>query len=81
MAVKQDSLFLRELARRLKATREERQLTLQEVYNATGVHVGRVESGKRNVALLTVATLCRHYQVDLGIIVTDLEQLVEDSKP
>ena len=81
MAVQQDSLFLRELARRLKAIREARRLTLQEVYDATGVHVGRVESGKRNVALLTVAILCRHYQIDLGAVVTDLEQLVEDNKP
>jgi transcriptional regulator with XRE-family HTH domain len=81
MAVKQDSLFLRELARRLKAVREARHFTLQEVYDATGVHVGRVESGKRNVALLTVATLCRFYQVGLGVVVTDLEQLVQDSKP
>ncbi|WP_071837824.1 helix-turn-helix domain-containing protein [Hymenobacter norwichensis] len=78
MPVQQQSLFLRELARRLKAVREERRLTLQEVYDATGVHVSRLESGRRNVALLTVAVLCRYYQVNLGVVVTDLERLLEE---
>jgi transcriptional regulator with XRE-family HTH domain len=79
MAVKQHPLFLGELARRLKALREERHLTQQEVYDATGVHVGRLESGKRNVALLTVAVLCRYYRIELGLVVANLEQLVTDT--
>jgi len=78
MPVQQQSPFLHELARRLKAVREERHLTLQEVYDATGVHVSRLESGRRNVALRTVAMLCRYYKVSLGVIVTDLEHLLED---
>jgi len=79
MPVQQQTSFLREIARRLKAVREERHLTLQEVYDATGVHVSRLESGRRNVALLTVAVLCRYYQVSLGAVVTDLERLIEES--
>jgi transcriptional regulator with XRE-family HTH domain len=79
MPVHQQSPFLRELARRLKAVREERHLTLQEVYDATGVHVSRLESGRRNAALITVAKLCHYYQVGLGVIVTDLEHLLEEN--
>jgi transcriptional regulator with XRE-family HTH domain len=78
MPAPQQSAFLRELARRLKAVREERRLTLQEVYDATGVHVSRLESGRRNVALLTVAMLCRYYQIGLEVIVTDLELLLPE---
>lgn len=82
MPVQQQSAFLRELARRLKAVREERHLTLQEVYDATGVHVSRLESGRRNVALLTVAMLCRYYRVSLEVVVTGLEHLlVEEATP
>jgi transcriptional regulator with XRE-family HTH domain len=78
MPVQQQSLFLREIARRLKVAREERHLTMQEVYDATGVHVSRIESGRRNVALLSVAMLCRHYRMELGSIVANMEQLVEE---
>ena len=82
MPVQQQSSFLREIARRLKAVREERNLTMQEVYDLTGVHVSRIESGRRNVALLTVAILCRYYHVELGSIVSNMEQLVEEkTKP
>lgn len=77
MAANQESPFLRELARRLKAVREERHLTLQEVYDATGVHVARIESGRRNAALFTIAKLCNYYNVELRVVVADLEKLTE----
>lgn len=79
MAAKYSSPFLRELARRLKAIRQERHLTLQEVYNATGIHVSRIESSGLNVTLLTLAKLCQYYQVQLTSIVEGLESLLEES--
>jgi len=78
MADKHSSPFLRELAGRLKAVREERRLTLQEVYNATGIHVSRIESKGLNVTLLTLAILCRYYRVQLAQVVDGIEQLVEE---
>jgi transcriptional regulator with XRE-family HTH domain len=74
------SAFLLELARRLKAVRETRRQTLQEVYDATGIHVARLETGRRSVALRTVALLCRYYQVELGQMVEGLEQLLAETE-
>ncbi|GAB3639169.1 hypothetical protein GCM10027422_47600 [Hymenobacter arcticus] len=79
MAVPSSS-FLLELARRLKAVREARRQTLQEVYDETGIHVARLETGRRSVALLTVALLCRYYQVELGQVVAGLEQLLSEEQ-
>ena len=70
-------LLLNELARRLKSVREERHLTQQEVYDATGVHVGRLEVGRRDVALTTVALLCQYYGVNMAVIVAELEHRIE----
>ncbi|WP_369811236.1 helix-turn-helix domain-containing protein [Hymenobacter convexus] len=70
-------LFLNELARRLKTAREERHLTQQEVYDATGVHVGRLEVGHRDPALSTIAVLCQHYGVSLAAMVADLDQHIK----
>lgn len=76
------SSFLLELARRLKAVREARRQTLQEVYDETGIHVARLETGRRSVALRTVAVLCRYYQVELSQVVAGLEQwLGEEPSP
>ncbi|GAA4358799.1 hypothetical protein GCM10023185_24780 [Hymenobacter saemangeumensis] len=77
MAAKHTSPLLHELARRLKAARETRKLTLQEVYDATGIHVGRIESSRVNITVLTLATLCQHYQIRLAAVVEELEALVE----
>lgn len=74
------SSFLLELARRLKAVREARRQTLQQVYDETGIHVARLETGRRSVALLTVALLCRYYQVELGQVVGGLEQWLGEEK-
>ena len=81
MAAKHSSPFLRELARRLKSVRQERQLTLQEVYDATGIHISRIESSGLNVTLLTLAKLCQYYQVQLTTIVEGLEALLEEANP
>lgn len=54
-----------EVVSRLIRLRRERGLTLQEVYDATGIHVARLEASKANLTVLTLATLCRHYEVAL----------------
>lgn len=74
------SAFLRELARRLTAVREARRQTQQEVYDATGIHVARLETGRRSVALRTVALLCRYYQVELSQVVAGLEQWLAETE-
>lgn len=54
-----------EVVLRLQRLRRERGYTLQEVYDATGVHIARLESSKANMTVATLATLCRHYEVSL----------------
>jgi transcriptional regulator with XRE-family HTH domain len=72
------SAFLLELARRLKAVRVARGQTLQEVYDETGIHVARLETGRRSAAFVTVALLCRYYHVELAKVVEGLEQLLAE---
>ena len=63
------------LATRLKATRERRQFTLQEVYDLTGIHVGRLEANRANMTVLTLLALCRFYEVQPADMVTGLDAL------
>jgi transcriptional regulator with XRE-family HTH domain len=65
--------LLLELAQRLKTLREQNQLTLQEVYDATGIHIGRIESNRLNVTITTLAVLCKHYQITLSELLKDID--------
>jgi transcriptional regulator with XRE-family HTH domain len=41
------------LTTRLKAARMQKKLSLQEVFDLTGIHVGRLESNRANMTVLT----------------------------
>lgn len=55
-----------EVIYRLQQLRRERGYTLQEVYDATGIHIARLEANKANMTVLTLSVLCRHYGVSLA---------------
>jgi transcriptional regulator with XRE-family HTH domain len=69
---------LANLAARLKAARERKQLTLQEVYDLTGIHVGRLEANRANMTILTLLTLCQTYEVQPAEIIADLGELLQE---
>jgi transcriptional regulator with XRE-family HTH domain len=54
------------LIQRLQQLRQARELTQQEVYNDTGVHIGRLEAQRANMTLRTLVVLCRYYHVSLA---------------
>ena len=55
-----------EIVHRLHQARRAQQRTQQEVYDATGVHVGRLESQQANLTLRTLITLARYYGISLA---------------
>jgi transcriptional regulator with XRE-family HTH domain len=65
--------LLAELARRLKALREEKNVPLQEVYDVTGIHVARIEANRLNVTVTTLDTLCRYYNTTMADLLQGIE--------
>jgi transcriptional regulator with XRE-family HTH domain len=61
-----------QLVQRLQHLRQTRNLTLQEVYDATGVHIARLESQRANMTVRTLVILCRYYQVTLADLFQEL---------
>ena len=55
-----------EIVHRLQRLRRARGLTLQEVYDATGIHVARLEASKANMRVATLAVLCQYYDISLA---------------
>lgn len=57
--------LLQNIANRLKQLREQRELTQQQVYADTEIHIARIETAKRNVTVTTIAELCKYFKVSL----------------
>lgn len=58
--------ILFDLARKLKELRKERGLTQADIYLDTGIHVARIEQGKRDISFTTLVKLARYFKVSLG---------------
>ncbi len=53
------------VAKRLKQIREERGLSQTTVYIDTDYNLGRIEVGKTNISISTLAILCKYYEISL----------------
>ncbi len=62
-----DKEILLKLAVRLKELRKQNNVTQEEVYNATGVHIARIEQGKRDVSYTTLRKLAAYFGVSLAV--------------
>ncbi|PHR46491.1 MAG: transcriptional regulator [Fluviicola sp.] len=53
------------LAIRLKDLRKSKDLTQEDVYNDTGIHIARIEQGKRDISYSTLIKLSRYFEITL----------------
>lgn len=55
--------ILLSLANEIKVLRKEKNLTQQDVYNDTGIHLARIEQGKRNISFITLYKLSMYFNI------------------
>lgn len=58
--------LLKSIGLSFKKIREEQGLTQEQVFNDTGIHVGRVETWKTNLSISTIDQLCKYYNIKLN---------------
>jgi transcriptional regulator with XRE-family HTH domain len=54
-----------QIVAKLKQLRTEHGLTQEDVYNDTGIHIARIETGKVNISISTLAALANYFQLSL----------------
>ena len=54
------------LANRLKELRKQKNVTQEDVYNDTGIHVARIEQGKRDISFTTLCKLADYFGVNIN---------------
>jgi transcriptional regulator with XRE-family HTH domain len=60
-----DKLLLKKIALTIKSLREERNETQDDVYVATNIHIGRIETARANISVSTLASLCTYFKISL----------------
>lgn len=61
-----NEILLQTIGNTFKRIREEKGLTQEQVYNDTGVHIGRIETATNNLSISTVYQICQYYEVTLA---------------
>lgn len=69
-----DEALLSAMVQGLKTLRTERQLTQEDVYNDTGIHISRIETGRVNVSLSTLKAILDYYQISLSQFFQNIQQ-------
>lgn len=65
-SVMNEKELLLTLAKRLKELRKEKGVTQEDVYNDTGIHIARIEQGKRDISYTTLVRLTDYFGVELS---------------
>ncbi len=65
--------MLKKLGAQLKAVRKDRKLTQRAFYESSKIHIARIESGKVNISLATLMTVCNLF----GIKVWELLKAID----
>jgi len=63
MSKSYDEKFLKQIALRLKKLRENHNLTQENFIHDTGIHIGRIETGKRDLSATTLIKICAYFKI------------------
>jgi transcriptional regulator with XRE-family HTH domain len=73
MAKSSNSQFLKRVGLRIKQLRKEKDITQEDFYNDTGIHVGRIETAQRDFSMTTLNKICKYLDVSLSDFFKDLK--------
>jgi transcriptional regulator with XRE-family HTH domain len=68
-----DEKLLKFIARRLKELRENEGISQADFLNDTGIHAGRIETGKRDVSISTIKAICNYFDLSISDFFKDLK--------
>lgn len=64
--------LLNKIGAAMKQLRENTGLTQEEVYNDTGIHIGRIETATTNISVSTLDALCKYFKIEMSTFLSDL---------
>lgn len=71
-----DQVLLNNIAQTLKVLRAKKCLSQEDVYNDTGIHISRIETGETNITMSTMSSLTIYFEISF----IDFFHLLEENK-
>lgn len=65
MSQLKNQMLLKKIASRIKWLRDQKDITQEQFYVDTGIHLGRIETGKMNISISTLDTICKYFDMTL----------------
>jgi len=59
--------LLEQIAIKIRKLRKSKGVSQEEVYNDTGIHIGRIETARSNVTISTLDALCNYFGTEIGV--------------
>lgn len=60
-----DTILLKKISLRVKNLREKHGLTQEQFLNDTGIHIGRIETAKRDISVSTLKKIATYFNLTL----------------
>ena len=70
-----DEILLKKIALCIKDIRSKADITLDDFYVDTGIHLARIEQGKTNISISTLSEICTYFTISLS----DFFKLIESN--
>lgn len=58
--------LLKAIAIHLKELRESRNITQEDFYNDTNIHIARIETGNNNISISTLDAICKYFDISIS---------------
>jgi transcriptional regulator with XRE-family HTH domain len=75
MAQVKDKKLLLKISLVVKELRLHENLSQEDVYNDTNIHIGRIETGNYNVTVSTLSSICKYFKISLSDFHKKVEHL------
>jgi len=75
MSLSKYEITLKKIALCLKILRDEYNITLNDFYIDTGIHLARIEQGRTNVTVFTLQKICDYFNITMLDFFIRLEQI------
>lgn len=62
----QNKELIQQIVTGIKQLRKTKNVTLEVFYFDTGIHLARIEQGKQNISVATLAKICDYFQISLS---------------
>lgn len=62
----QNSELTKRIVACIKQIRKTKNTTLEVFYFDTGIHLARIEQGKQNISVATLAKICEYFEISLS---------------